>query len=160
MQRSSWLPKLLVSREDCVYVRSLTITALGYDVALQLGPYIQGRLSAIANSAAACADDPLQRPFGVDFNPTYGVALTAVLEEADADPLLSLEIAGWVHQLPIICFPFGDAGAVVDNGTMSIQAPVEPSKTDEILTGAAASSAMAAATATEAGFVHLIPDEM
>lgn len=69
------------------------ILGFGYDIGVTLGPYVQGKLEAIATTGAACADDPEQQHYGVDFSPSYGVSLDAVLEDADGDQILTGSIA-------------------------------------------------------------------
>lgn len=81
---------------------------------------IQARAEAVASTGAACPDDELGRHFAVDLNPSYGVLQNVGLSTSVAGitkPVFGVETGLWLQQLPILCYPFGEA----DNITNTIE---------------------------------------
>jgi hypothetical protein len=65
-------------------------------------------------------------------------------------------MGAWIHQLPIICFPFGKPGHVTDTSTTSGDAPAPTHVPEQTYTGNAATSVYASMTATETGPVETV----
>jgi hypothetical protein len=129
----------------------------GAKLSATIGAFIQGKAEAIASTAAACADDPQQRHFGVDFNPSYGIIQNIALTEevlGVSKTLLGTETGLWIQQLPILCYPFGEPGNVTDTTTISGDAPPPTQVPTGIYSGDAASAAVASLTAAETAAVE------
>jgi hypothetical protein len=108
---------------------------------------IQARAEAVASTGAACADDPLGRHFAVDLNPSYGILQNIGLSTSVAGvtkPVFGIETGLWLQQLPILCYPFGEADNITNTIEYEGDRPaVAQTVTPGVVTGPQASAAWA-----------------
>ena len=114
---------------------------------------IQARAEAVASTGAACADDPEGRHFAVDLNPSYGILQNTGLSTSIAGvtkPVFGIETALWLQQLPILCYPFGEADNITNTIEYQGDRPaIEQAVTPGTSTGAEASAAWASQQASQ-----------
>ncbi|KIW06953.1 uncharacterized protein PV09_02614 [Verruconis gallopava] len=133
---------------------ALEIEAVGTGAKLtaNIGPMIQVRAAAIASTGAACANDAAARHYGVDLSPTYGIVQNIALQNmvlGETSTLVGNEVGLWIHQLPNLCYPFGEPGSVTDTTTIGGDVPAPTQPPTSVLTGSTASSVYASLTATQ-----------
>lgn len=125
----------------------LTCIGTGAKLEATVGPMIQARAEAVASTGTACPDDELGRHFAVDLNPSYGVLQNIGLSTSVAGitkPVFGIETGLWLQQLPILCYPFGDADNITNTIEYEGDRPA-PSQTvtPGVTSGAEASAAWA-----------------
>ncbi|KAI9927857.1 hypothetical protein ASPWEDRAFT_29249 [Aspergillus wentii DTO 134E9] len=90
---------------------SAEVVKKGYEVNVNVEPFVGANLNALQSLSGACPDDEDKKQFGVEIDPDFGATINAELAKAKkaADPIVSTQLAETTVSTGSTCVPFGAA---------------------------------------------------